>query len=315
MRSLVRALPLLSLLVACTRAEADPPKPAPVASSAATATATAAAPSTSASAPVKVTHPWLADAKPDLPKAHDTLEQRFPAPAGFVRVPVSSGSFGEFLRALPLAAPGSPVLTYQGKVLHDSSHPNVAAVVAIDVGKADLQQCADSVIRMHAEWQWSLGRRDQRYATAGGPAMSFAKYLAGERTYWKDGKLAIKNVGATPAKHEGFRAWLDQVFGSANTASLAKEAKPVAVADLRPGDFVVMPGVPFGHAVLVLDLARAPDGRRVALLGQGFMPAQSFHVLRRSPKETWFVIDEASGKLETPFWEPFPWSALRRLPE
>lgn len=315
-RLLLRALPLLSLLVACTRAEADPPKPAPATSATTTTTTTsAAAASSSASAPKAVTHPWLADAKPDLPKAHDTLEQRFPAPAGFARVAVAAGSFGEFLRALPLAPPGSPVLTYQGKVLHDASHPNVAAVVAIDVGKADLQQCADSVIRMHAEWQWSLGRRDQRYATAGSAPMSFAKYLAGERTYWKDGKLALKNVGPTAATHAGFRSWLDQVFGSANTASLAKEAKPIAVADLKPGDFVVMPGVPFGHAVLVLDVARASDGRRVALLGQGFMPAQSFHVLRRSPKETWFVLDEASGKLETPFWEPFPWSALRRLPE
>jgi hypothetical protein len=73
-----------------------------------------------------------------------------------------------------------------------------------------------------------------------------------------------------------------------------------------------MPGSP-GHAVLVLDLARAADGRRVALLGQGFMPAQSFHVLRPSREGTWFAIDPGTSGIKTPFWPTFPWSSLRRL--
>ncbi len=40
----------------------------------------------------------------------------------------------------------------------------------------------------------------------------------------------------------------------------------------------MQPGAP-GHAVLVLDLATDAQGHRVVLLGQGFMPAQSFSVL------------------------------------
>ncbi len=298
-----RLFALLLNVTACSRAEANPPlpdKPAPKPVASASVQSTAA----------KTEYAWLADTEL---KVHDTLEQRFPAPAGFTRVNVESGSFGAFLRTLPLAAPSTPVVSYTGKTLHDATHPNVAAVVAIDIGKADLQQCADSVIRMHAEWRWSLGKRDQHYKTAGGPEMSFAKYLAGERYGWKNGKLVAKNVGATAPTHGALRAWLDQVFGSANTASLANEAKPIDVKELQPGDFVVMKGVPFGHAVLILDVARDASGKRIALLGQGFMPAQSFHVLRKSPKEVWFPIDEASGKLETPFWEPFPFTALRRL--
>jgi len=302
----------LSLFAGCPRAEAEPTPPAAVPAAPKPAASVSIVPTPAASA---LAHPWLADAAADLPKSVDTLEQRFATPAGFTRVPVAPKSFGAFLRVLPLAAAGTPVLTHQGKVLHEATHPNIAAVVAIDIGKADLQQCADSVIRMHAEWQWWLGKRDQHYSTAGGPQMSFAKYLLGERHYWKDGKLATKNVGATAATHPAFRTWLDQVFGSANTGSLSKEAKVITVGELQPGDFVVMTGVPFGHAVMVLDLAKNADGKRIALLGQGYMPAQSFQVLRKSPKETWFVIDEASGKLETPFWDPFPWSTLRRLPD
>lgn len=257
--------------------------------------------------------PWLADAAPDLQPVYDTLEQRFPAPTGFVRVKLEKDSFGAFLRALPLAPPGTPVKSFAGTTLHEATHPNIAAVVAIDVGKSDLQQCADSVIRMHAEWQWSIGKRDEHYLTAGGPEMSFAKYVAGDRYVWSQGKLALKKVPSIAATHPAFRSWLDQVFGAANTGSLAKEAKPIDVKELQPGDFVVVAGVPFGHAVLVLDLARDASGKRVALLGQGYMPAQSYQVLRPSKAETWFAIDEASGKLATPFWPPFSFTALRRL--
>jgi hypothetical protein len=76
--------------------------------------------------------------------------------------------------------------------------------------------------------------------------------------------------------------------------------------------------------VLVLDLATDPDGHRVALLGQGFMPAQSFQILhpgKQDPHvtmspgdhEPWFRIVEDG--LDTPFWPRFPWTTLHRFPE
>ena len=69
-----------------------------------------------------------------------------------------------------------------------------------------------------------------------------------------------------------------------------------------------------GHSVLVLDMARAPDGRRAVLLGQSYMPAQSYHVLRPAPQEAWFAVDPASDGIQTPFWPvPFPWTSIRRL--
>ncbi|HVJ95128.1 MAG TPA: DUF4846 domain-containing protein, partial [Labilithrix sp.] len=112
--------------------------------------------------------------------------------------------------------------------------------------------------------------------------------------------------------HELFRFYLDDVFAWANTASLERDAK--RVTDLRAGDFFVMSGTPFGHAVIVLDVARAKDGRLALLLGQGYMPAQSFHVLRKSERETWFVVAPDASEVKTPFWAPFPMTSLRRLP-
>ena len=117
--------------------------------------------------------------------------------------------------------------------------------------------------------------------------------------------------------HRTFRGYLDEVFAWANTASLGRAAAPVSFASARPGDFFVMSGRPFGHAVLVLDVARDAAGGTALLLGQSYMPAQSFQVLSpgpASPGQPWFVLPAGSTAVDTPFWAPFPLATLRRLP-
>ena len=107
-----------------------------------------------------------------------------------------------------------------------------------------------------------------------------------------------------------FRAYLDLVFTYAGTLSLQAEKGRPGREGVRPGDFFVLGGSP-GHAVLVLDVAQSAEGRRVALLGQGFIPAQDFQVLSPGKDGPWFSLDGES--VATPFWKPFPWSSLRRL--
>ena len=251
----------------------------------------------------------------------DALEDRFAPPPGFTRAKVAAGSFGAWLRRLPLAAPGTPVLSHRGGVILPPEHDNLAAVVAIDTGAADLQHCADAIIRLHAEWRWSRGEREMSYRAGAGVELPFSRWLAGERPVQRGKALVWEpKTRAGEADHATFRRWLDGVFTWANTGSLSLQAQPVERADLAPGDFVVQPGGP-GHAVLVLDLARGrgddddddDDGRVALLLGQSFMPAQNVQVLRPSAKETWFVVAPADEALRTPFWRPFPWRMLRRL--
>jgi hypothetical protein len=264
--------------------------------------------------PSSAAYPWLADAASGVPTAVEALDQRFAPPAGFTRAALDPGSFGAWLRHLPLAPAGTSVVSYRGDLVLPAEHDNLAAVVAIDVGRADLQQCADSVIRLHAEWLYALGRRDMSYRAASGGAMPFARWARGERMKPEGSTFSWSTSGRADAGHASFRKWLDAVFTWANTGSLARDTEPVSLEDLRPGDFVVQPGAP-GHAVLVLDLARAADGRRALLLGQGFMPAQSFHVLRPSKAAgPWFVVEPGASALNTPFWAPFPWKALHRFP-
>jgi Domain of unknown function (4846) len=282
---------------AAPRPPPDPPPPAPPAAPA-------------------LGYPWLAVA--DAPALEGALDERFPAPPGFTRDALAPGSFGAWLRALPLAPLGTPVRSFRGQIILPVDHPNLAAVVAIDVGEQDLQQCADSVIRLHAEWLFARGRRDQSYRAASGAPMPFARWARGERMVMDGPGFTWATSARADASYPSFRRWLSGVFAFANTGSLARDTEPIAAADLRPGDFVVQAGAP-GHAVLVLDLARAADGRRALLLGQGYMPAQSFHVLRPSGsvgrEGAWFIVEPGAIALDTPFWAPFPWKALRRFPD
>ena len=317
--------------VACTR-EPEPPRaiakeltPARSASPRVPASQSApAAPPTAAPAasPAKIEseYPWLKE--PGAPTVAGRLDERLAPPLGFSRVALAPGSFGAWLRRLPLAPAGTAVKSHRGGIILPPDHDHLAAVVAIDVGAQDLQQCADSILRLHAEWRWSRGARDIGYRAAAGTPLPFARWALGDRVSASGASIAwsrsARPIGGARtegealarATHADLRVFLDTVFAWANTGSLARDTRPIAQADIHPGDFVVQPGGP-GHAVIVLDVAKAPDGRRVALLAQGFMPAQNLHVLRPSRDATWFSLDGSS--LATPFWPAFAWTALRRF--
>ena len=241
------------------------------------------------------------------------LEPSAPPPPGFERVPLAVGSFGSYLRGLPLRPAGSPVRAYDGRVIHRGD-ARIFAVAELDVSPVDLQQCADSVIRLHGEWQWSRGRAvDVGYHFVSGDLARFARYAAGERPELDHKRVRWITSARARADHQAFRDYLDMVFTYASTVSLAREATPVDRAAVAPGDFFVLPGGP-GHAVLVLDLAVDHQGHRIALLGQGYMPAQDFQVLASQEVaiSPWFSLD--GEHLTIAFWPaPFPWSSLHRF--
>jgi hypothetical protein len=306
------ALVLLAIAIAsCTHASEPAPPSGPPTPSEAVAATTAPAPGAVPVAASTLGYPWLAAP----PSPGSSLADRFAPPPGFARVAVDPASFGGWLRTLPLEAPGTPVKSYRGRVILPPDHDNLAAVVALDVGDGDLQQCADSIIRLHAEWLFASGRRDASYRAASSTELPFARWARGERIVPRGDGIVWKPLQRPDASHASYRRWLDEVFAWANTGSLARDTQRVASSELRAGDFVVQAGAP-GHAVLVLDVALAADGRRALLLGQGFMPAQSFQVLRPSkgsPDGAWFVTEPGASGLETPFWPAFPWRTLRRF--
>lgn len=80
-------------------------------------------------------------------------------PEGYVRVNVKEGSFGEYLRNLPLCSHGSKVYYFDGR--EKWNRGVYCAVVDVEIGKRDLQQCADAVMRLRAEYLYKCKAYDQ----------------------------------------------------------------------------------------------------------------------------------------------------------
>jgi hypothetical protein len=241
------------------------------------------------------------------------LWRRFPAPAGNQRVAVVPDGFACYLRGLPLKPPTAPVLLHDGtRKPYQSAR---AAVLDIDVGDSDLQQCADAVIRLRAEYLFSRGLDSQiEFSATNGQSLSYARWKRGERPVLRGSRIVWSRSGSPGRSWKSFRAYLDFVFGYAGTISLKRDTEAIPVDQVQAGDLLVQAGSP-GHAVMVLDVCRAQDGKgKLVLLAQGFMPAQSLHVLRNlgdSDLSPWY--DLAVGEeIETPLWT-FRRDELRRF--
>jgi hypothetical protein len=180
------------------------------------------------------------------------------------------------------------------------------AVVDIDTGTRDLQQCADAIIRLRGEYLYSRGLYSSiRFTFTNGDVASYTQWAAGYRPRVNGNKVQwIKSAGQD-SSYGNFRRYLTTVYIYAGTYSLSKELKPrKEIQEMRIGDVFIEPGFP-GHTVIVVDMAENKrDDKKAFLLAQSFMPAQDIHVLK-NPYNTdlspWY--DLAFGRtLRTPEW-------------
>jgi hypothetical protein len=255
------------------------------------------------------TYAWQLRASPTA----ERLDQRFAPPEMFVRVPAAADSFGAWLRGLPLKPEGTSLLLHTGA---PKGRQDVhAAVIDIDTGARDLQQCADAVMRLYAEWQFARGDvgRIAFNDTGQGQPMAFSRWAVGERPRASGHALVWSKRAPPDPSYASFRRYMDTVFAWAGTHSLERELVPVADGRVEIGDVVIKGGFP-GHAVLVADVVEHPaTGARRFLLIQSFMPAQDMHVLKgagASEGSSWYAL-EAGKPLVTPEWT-FPPGSLRR---
>lgn len=256
-------------------------------------------------------HPWLS---PKKAAKKTQLRYRFSVPRGYRRVRVKRGSFAWWLRRLPMASKGTPIRDYRGRRLAGQSRR--AGVVRLDVGRYNLQQCADSVMRLWGEYLWSRGlQRYYQFRLTSGHRNPWKRWARGDRLKIVRGRMRgwRRRARRPNASYRSFRKYLRVVMMYSGTASLSRELRRVPRRRIQAGDLLMQGGYP-GHVILLLDEARNAKGESLFLLGQGLMPAQSFHVLRSSQqrRSPWFHLGR-SGRILTPSWD-FPHPKFYRLP-
>lgn len=244
-----------------------------------------------------------------------TLRARIAPPQGYIRINVEEGSFGEYLRNLPLRPVGTKVRYFDGREKRNVSV--YCAVVDMEIGKRDLQQCADAVIRLRAEYLYGQQAYDRiHFRFTNGFRADYTKWAEGYRIRVKGNHVSWYKAKERDYSYKTFRAYLDIIFAYAGTLSLAKELKSVPIASMQIGDVFIQGGSP-GHAVIVVDMAvNKTTGQKLYLLAQSYMPAQDIQILKNPTDKSnspWYQL-APSANIVTPEWG-FTTTDLKRFEE
>ena len=215
----------------------------------------------------------------DIAYAESILEIN--VPNGYKRVITEPGSFASWLRAIALKK-DKTVYLYNGILKRNQSAQY--AVIDIPVGNKDLQQCADVVMRLRAEYLFA----QKKYKM-----IAFMDYNG--KWYKWSGK----------PDRPAFDIYLQTVFGWCGSASLEKQLNAINnFNDIKPGDVFVQGGFP-GHAMIVVDMAVNEKGKKIFMLAQGYQPAQDIHVVVNpmdSSISPWYEFGETEDVI-TPEWQ------------
>lgn len=203
-----------------------------------------------------------------------------PLPAGYSRVVYDSASFSYWLQQFALKSDPT-VYLYNGDRKRNQ-WPSFA-VLNISTGNKDLQQCADAVMRLRAEYLYEKKTK--------GPILFF------------DNNRKEYRFSATGSRTE-FNKYLEHVFSWCGTLSLASQLKAKkSLEAIRPGDVFIKGGSP-GHAALVMDVAENNAGDKIFLLMNSYMPAQDMHIVKNPSCSTlspWYSIRQ-KPRFELPEW-------------
>lgn len=204
--------------------------------------------------------------------------ENIPAPLSYKRIPVADGSFAAWLRTVQLKN-DNRVFLYNGHLKANQSAQ--FAVLDIPIGKKDLQQCADAVMRLRAQFLFEKKRFNEiSFSDNRGKKYQYSAFLG-----------------------RSFDNYLEKVFSYCGTISLEKQLKKArSFYDMQPGDVLIKGGSP-GHAVIIMDMA-IHDGKKIYLLAQSYMPAQDIHILKNPQNEDlspWYELDD-NILIYTPEW-------------
>lgn len=186
---------------------------------------------------------------------------------------------------------GAKVSYYNGEAKSRDVHE---AVINMDIGDRDLQQCADAVMRLRGEYLYQKGQYDKiHFNFTNGFRADYAKWIQGYRVVLSGNQANWVKSGGYSKDYKEFRKYMDIVFAYAGTISLVREMKPIALKDIQIGDVFIQANP--GHCVIVVDMdENLTAGEKLFMLAQSYMPAQDIHILKNPQREDlspWYSLN------------------------
>lgn len=216
-------------------------------------------------------------------------------PKGFQRIKTDSNSFAFYLQHFKLRQDNTVYYFDGTKKANQNLH---FAVLDISVPKKNLQQCADAIMRLRAEYFFARNEFSKITFKSTTCTYNFEKYLTNNESTNKS--IAFAN-------------FMETVFANCGTYNLEEMLNSRQNSkDLTIGDVFVKAGSP-GHAMIVVDCAvNTVTKEKIFLLAQSFMPAQSVHIVinpNNSTPSPWYSVDTTKIVI-TPGYN-FEWKHLK----
>lgn len=235
-------------------------------------------------------------------------------PRGFHRELYEADTYQSWLQNFPLKPYGERIHLYNGAIRPDQGRH--FRILDLDVGNKNLQQCADTAIRLYAEYLYAKKMYDKiAFNFTNGSRVNFQNWVDGYRPEIRADSVVWLRKALFDQSYYNFRDYLQNIFKYAGSHSLSKELKQIIrIRDIQVGDIFIEGGFP-GHTVVVVDLAKDETNDRIIfLLAQGVMPAQDIHIMKNLKDEKlspWYELN-ATDKLYIPAWT-FEWTDLKRF--
>ena len=230
----------------------------------------------------------------------NNIRDRILPPAGYSWVKEEPNSFGAFLQNIQLQPDKSLILDYTGSPISNQSKH--IAILNYDVGTRDLQQCADAVIRLRAEYLFKRGKYSEiAFHFTSGDLFSWEQYSEGYRAVVIGNNVSFAKTKNEDDSYQNFRKYLDAVYNYAGTISLNKETASIYNDEnIKAGNILVTPGSP-GHALIIVGQAINKNNESIYLLAEGYTPAQSIHIITNAGAGTnpWYKLSTQNAETIT----------------
>ena len=241
-----------------------------------------------------------------------TVKTRFSVPNGFKRIITKPNTFENYLQNFKLKPINSKVHLFNGELKNNQQIHS--AILDINVGKRDLQQCADATMRLRAEFLFAQNRfNDIHFKFTNGFNVEYSKWRKAYRLNVKANNVSWYKTNKESISYKSFQKYMQWIFMYAGTLSLSKELKSIEIYEIKIGDIFIKGGSP-GHAVIIVDIAKNDSGEVIFMIAQSYMPAQEIHVLKNFNNQRispWYTTKNLET-LHTPEWD-FTKNNLRRF--